>query len=46
MEGKKKTQITEKKIFSDRKTVINTGRSNEKSKNKKLLAFKDKKKKL
>lgn len=46
IEGKKKTQITEKKIFSDRKTVINTGRSNEKSKNKKLLVFKDKKKKL
>ncbi len=46
VEGKKKIQITEKKIFSDRKTVIYTDRNTEKSKSKKILVFKDKKKKL
>jgi hypothetical protein len=46
MEGKKKSNIEEKRIFSDLKTVTNGEKNNEKSKNKKMLVFKDKKKRL
>ena len=46
MEGKKKSNIEEKRIFADLKTVTNGEKNNEKSKNKKMLVFKDKKKRL